>query len=295
MNNMSSSTKTSSVVGYINYAFADGTVAFQATASAEKLVSMTLFSSNVSSQLNAVNSTGQAIGTTYYAPPGGFTGPPIVSTKGGANLTLAQPTCTRRQAICSRSLVFESCSFGGCDFDDKGDVEAVPLFTGSTLDEILNITTGKCCTSSDEYLSTSQHFISDYGDTVGSMVDFDQFDLLVDGGDVGQPNENEELQGCYNNPISLSNKGNILVVSQCYPGHENWTWDPAHGFTDIANTLPANSYAKIVPLGINDEGDILVELDPHSGPIHWGVLLPPASSHAAHLSKLRRRVGTVRH
>jgi hypothetical protein len=294
MNDENPKTGIASVVGYVNYAFANGTVAFDGSASTKELVNMELFSSNVPSELNAINDAGQAVGSIYYEPPGGFTGQPVAYTKAGSGLTLAEPTCVHRLKTCAQGLVFETCSFAGCDLDDRGDVEVVQIFSGSVNDEIFNITKNTCCSTSDEYLATSNHYISDYGDTEGVMIDFDYFDLIVNGADLGQPNQNEELQGCYSNPASFSNKGNILVVSTCYPGHADWTWDPANGFVDIADSLPANAYAKILPLGINDNGEILVELEPHSGPIHWGVLEPPASAKAALKSGVRRATARFR-
>lgn len=288
MNDENSKTGISSVVGYLNYAYANGNVAFDAAASTTQLVSLQVFSSNVPSQLNAINDAGQAVGSIYYAPPGGFTGQPIAYTKAGSALTLAEPACVKRLKTCAQGLVFQTCSFAGCDLDDKGDVEVVQLFTGSISDEIFNITKGTCCSYSDEYLATSDHYISDYGDAEGAMFDFGYYALFVNGANLGQPNQSEELANCYTNPASLSNKGNILVVSTCYPGHADWTWDPVNGFVDIADTLPANTYAKIVPLGINDKGEILAELDPHAGPVHWGVLVPPASTTPADRSGLRR-------
>ena len=294
MNDENAKTGIASVVGYVNYAYANGNVAFDAAASTKALVGMELFSSNVPSELNAINDAGQAVGSIYYAPPGGFTGQPIAYSKAGSALTLAEPTCVHRLKTCAQGLVFETCSFASCDLDDKGDVEAVEIFTGTQNDEIFNITTSKCCSYSDEYLATSNHYISDYGDTEGEMIDFDYFDLIVNGADLGQPNQSEELQGCYSNPASFSNKGNILVVSTCYPGHANWTWDPVNGFVDIADTLPANTYAKIVPLGINDKGEILAELEPHSGPIHWGVLVPPPSASSALRNGLRHTTARFR-
>jgi hypothetical protein len=294
MNDANTSTKSTSIVGYINYAFAEGSVAFEAAASTTKLLNMLIFSGNVPSQLTAVNNAGQAIGTEYYEPPGGFTGPPVVYTNGGSNLTIAQPSCTKRQKICTANLAFTSCPVAGCDFDDKGDVESVPIFSGSEETEMFNITTGNCCTTNDEVDSTSSRFISDYGNAVGAQTDIGYFDVLVNGEDLGQPNQSEELGDCLNNPVSFSNKGNMLVVSQCYPGHENWTWDPTHGFFDVAAALPANSYSKIVPLAVNDSGHVLVELYPHSGPLHWGVLVPPASSNSAVAKRFLRARNRLR-
>ncbi len=294
MNDVNAKTGIASVVGYVNYAYANGDVAFQANASAKAVVSIDLYSSNVPSRLNAINDAGQAVGSIYYAPPGGFTSLPIVFTKGSPDLTLAQPTCIRRNKTCAQSLVFDTCSFASCDLDDKGNLEAVEIFTGTYNDVTFNITTGQCCSYTDEYLATSNHYISDYGDTEGAMIDIAYFDLIVNGADLGQPNQNEELSECFSDPASFSNKGNILVVSTCYPGHADWTWDPTHGFVDIADTLPANTYTKITPLGINDKGEILAELQPHSGPVHWGVLVPPASTASVLSTGFRRSTAARR-
>jgi hypothetical protein len=79
-------------------------------------------------------------------------------------------------------------------------------------------------------------------------------------------------------PISINNLGEVLGFSSfCKQRSFYYTWSAATGTRDLDLELPPNAYT-IKPLGINDNGQILVSLGTAGGATHWGTLDPVAAS-----------------
>ena len=90
-------------------------------------------------------------------------------------------------------------------------------------------------------------------------------------------------------PLSQNNLGEVLGIGYTCQ-HDGltysslyWTWTPAGGMS-ILNTQipPSNGYDQILPLGVNDLGQILVQLYTNTGNYDWGMLIPPTSNQPRH-------------
>ena len=83
--------------------------------------------------------------------------------------------------------------------------------------------------------------------------------------------------GCVNPvPLSMNNEGEMLGTFASCPTPIYYTWDAAHGTQYLNAQLPANAYT-IVPLGVNDNGQILVKLTSSAAVTTWGTLDPVAT------------------
>ena len=82
----------------------------------------------------------------------------------------------------------------------------------------------------------------------------------------------EYVMGQNNNGQVLGYSGGCQNESYTY-----WTWDPVNGMVDLDAEIGQNSYSSITPYGINDNGQILVELETSTGHTHWGTLDPSGS------------------
>jgi hypothetical protein len=80
-------------------------------------------------------------------------------------------------------------------------------------------------------------------------------------------------------PLSLNNLGEVLGTFQYCATPIYYTWDPVHGTQYLNTQIPANAYT-IYPLGVNDNGQILVKLTTSSSVTNWGTLDPVAASDA---------------
>jgi hypothetical protein len=93
-------------------------------------------------------------------------------------------------------------------------------------------------------------------------------------------------------PLSENNAGEILGYdTACGVSTDAgyWTWDPVNGVQHLI--MPASTtYSSALPLGVNDNGQILVALNlAAGGPVHWGTFNPVAAAKAT--SGLQNRRG----
>jgi hypothetical protein len=88
-------------------------------------------------------------------------------------------------------------------------------------------------------------------------------------------------------PLSMNNRGEVLGTFLNFTTPEYFTWDPAGGTQDLGAELPSSAFT-IFPLGVNDNGQILVKLVSGSSVTYWGTLDPFASKAAKGLTKGRR-------
>jgi hypothetical protein len=73
-------------------------------------------------------------------------------------------------------------------------------------------------------------------------------------------------------PISMNNRGAVLGLDYCPGFNAYWTWDSVNGTHYLEGQIPASAYT-IFPLGINDAGQILVNLQTPTSNA-WGTLDP---------------------
>jgi hypothetical protein len=94
-------------------------------------------------------------------------------------------------------------------------------------------------------------------------------------------------------PLSMNNAGEILGYdTACGVATDAgyWTWDPQNGVQRVI--MPATTaYSSALPLGVNDNGQILVALNlAAGGQQHWGTFNPVAAAHASKTALGRRSV-----
>ena len=90
-------------------------------------------------------------------------------------------------------------------------------------------------------------------------------------------------------PLSLNNLGEVLGTFAYCATPIYYTWDPVHGTQYLSAQIPANAYT-IYPLGVNDNGQILVKLTTGTSVTTWGTLDPVVPTDA----RARRRTRAVR-
>jgi hypothetical protein len=76
-------------------------------------------------------------------------------------------------------------------------------------------------------------------------------------------------------PLSMNDKDEVLGFVACPLGTVYFTWDPAGGTKFLSAEIPSNPYT-ITPLGVNDNGQILIQLTSSTYVNSWGTLDPIA-------------------
>ena len=238
-------------------------------------------------ELYGINAAGTAVGYSYntvnnYA---------IFVTAPGRQLTFLQSSCGTTSTGCLATVEglkpqtngepLRSCAFGGCTINASGTVLGVdgatsayalfPLGASSPRDVPLYVQKG------------------DFGFVV-ALNDANQIVYFSIGtpsatylfnANSGTTTTVPPVAGtscAHYYPISLNNLGKILGFSSfCKQKPFYYTWDPVNGTQELDLQIPASAYA-IRPLGINDNGQILVSLGTSAGATHWGTLDPIAAS-----------------
>jgi hypothetical protein len=90
-------------------------------------------------------------------------------------------------------------------------------------------------------------------------------------------------------PLSLNNLGEVLGTFAYCATPIYYTWDPVRGTQYLSAQIPANAYT-IYPLGVNDNGQILVKLTTSASVTTWGTLDPVVPTGA----RARRRKSAAR-
>jgi hypothetical protein len=81
--------------------------------------------------------------------------------------------------------------------------------------------------------------------------------------------------------LSLSNAGQVLGQTASCGSNSDYvyfTWDPVNGTQNLNAEINMTGYSYVYPLGVNDNGQILVQLYPTTGGSTWGTLNPPAAA-----------------
>jgi hypothetical protein len=252
------------------------------------------------SLLYGVNDSGEAIGLGRYSPITGFADPnaPLFVAPGKTSLAVLQPACTVVRSGCGASIDAldsnepASCSFGGCAITSDGTMLLVDLFTGSY--EILSPggTTRDIVLDADvsipPIINNSKQLLYAFDTVVNGVTNVKAaiFDIAT-GKTVTVP-PIPKLNCTQYVPLSFNNAGDVLGTASgsgnCAAG-TYFLYSPAAGTVDLGSQIVSGYYA-IYPRGINDSGDILVDLyKTNGGADHWGFLKP----NTAAVAKARAR------
>jgi hypothetical protein len=285
--NSNPSTGSFTFVGYGGAVHDRAGAAFTATVSGAR-AHLRVFGSYDGSQLQGINNAGNAVGYAYYAPRKGFfdNSPPFLLH--GNSFRPLQPQCTTDEPLCMNAVVTDNettyCPFGGCSLNDENVVLGYD-YESDWFYEILPLGgSGSAQNLPIPYDTTYPVGINNamqiaYAEYVPSEG-YEAWQYSVGS---SQPVALGTLPGssCLEYyPISQSNTGEVLGYAfDCSGPATYWTWDPVNGMQDLDAAIPPNSYTNITPYGVNDAGQILVELD-DSGNTHWGTLVPtPSAKH----------------
>jgi hypothetical protein len=286
------------VVGFVSTPFTYPAVAFAGSMNmgmtpATAGGAMHMFTSNTSSWLFGVNSSGEGIGTAYYAPLTGFfySYPPFVMPAGKASLEVAQPQCTTRgQRYCDDPYIADAfnCPFGGCSINDSGLI--LGYDQNAPTPSFLTYMHGKMNSAKDIPIMGlgpySYAFLNNRGQIAYSSYTMGTPDVAsyVYSMSTKKTMAIPTIPGnscAYYYVISFSNAGQVLgETGNCSDpeDHTYFTWDPVNGTQNLLDEINFSGFVSISPLGVNDNGQILVQLGPTSGPPTWGTLNPPAMS-----------------
>jgi hypothetical protein len=299
MSDASSSTGAFSIGGVVGTPYDPNSSGFVATFTAGKGGSMRSFeSSRPDSDVYSVDAAGDAYLSSYsildpdepqvyLSKTRSFQGFPACSTSGNS-----------MAGACFEPVrYYDECPFGGCEHNENG------LFLGAASNNpgfwyLYNPSTNSGISVADFIdegeFSPSLYApqLSDYGLVVfetypsfGSQAP--QTALAVYSIASQAWNERIGLADCtgISQPISMNNLGEVLGYAVgCPDGNEYFTWDPENG-TQVVQGPPSGRFTSIYPLGVNDNGQILISAQTSSSNgTYWGVLNPDANS----TSSLRR-------
>ena len=273
----------------IHHAGRGYTDAFYATVAASGSYKTEPYYDHSPAALYGVNAAGMATGSSFDHYIDAY---PIFVTAEPAALTYLQPSCATTSTGCLEPIELLKtqtngeplgpCAFGGCEINARGTVVGFDPVTSdyavstigapSSLVELpLPIAPGNF-----GYVvalnDANQLVYFTIGRTSASFV----YNLNAGTTTPIPPVAGTSCAHYY--PISINNLGEVLGFSSfCKQGSFYYTWSPVTGTQDLNLELPANAYT-IKPLGINDNGQILVSLGTSGGATHWGTLDPVAAA-----------------
>jgi hypothetical protein len=273
----------------IHHAVRGYTDAFYATVAASGSFATVPYYDHSPAALYGVNAAGTAVGSSYS---GGIDYAPIFMTAQPETLTFLQPSCATTSKACLAPIELlktqtngeplASCAFGGCVINAGGTVVG---FDPATTNYAVSIVG----TSASPVELPLPIALGNFGYVV-ALNDADQLLYFTIGStsasfvydlNAGTTTPIPPIAGtscAHYYPISINNLGKVLGFSSfCKQRPFYFTWDPINGTQDLDLELPANAYT-IKPLGINDNGQILVSLGTSTGATHWGTLDPIAAS-----------------
>ena len=297
------------VVGSVTEPFAVGTRAFAVIAGPGGFVKSTIYYANSPSIMVGVNASQVSVASAAFERDrlGDLDGSLYFTTKsaGSALATLQTPAAANAPPIHNLLPTAPTyypaypnpCVFGGCTINAANEVLGFDALTqnGATQAATLAVyTVGNA--ASLRHLPLSGPIIAPAPEE-NTPVAFNNADRLVyldsttnepavldiDTGatttlPVLPPGCAAYAQGI---PLSMNDIGEVFGFnSGCTTANAYWTWDPAHGVRYLASEIPASAYT-LFPLGVNNNGQILVQLVDANGVDYWGTL-DPVSPPAAH-------------
>lgn len=279
------STGTIRIAGFGSNAY-DGGALIETYGTTSKAANVVIYGTHQPSMLYGVNFYGEAVGTAYYAPLGGFISPAIfVAPAGGDTLVLGQPQCTTQLLHCGtmQQLDNVACPFGGCWIDDSGTILAIDALTK----KLMTYSYQRPGSGNDLPLIANSPYgawdLNDAGQILyqGPTPGVDVYSMPT-----GTLTQLPQPAGCTasdlsnDSPVSINNRGEVLGFDSCGAGPVvYWTWTAQAGTQNLNDQIPASApYSLIRPIGVNDNGQILVTLYTQSGAIHWGTLDPPIAA-----------------
>ena len=246
-------------------------------------VNTTIFAANDISDLTSVNASGLAIGVGAYALSQNFSAPAFYVAPGMNSLHVLQPSCTTQTATCDGYNQQIPCAFGACSLTDDGTI---------FLNNVIIAPDGTAqpfkLPDFDPYrpiINNAKQLL--YRDIPRGFarpsvpIYYSQVRLYQIG--TGQETKIPKITGntCDGYvPLSFNNAGTVIgLVGQCPATTPDtyFIYDAINGTRDLMALLPSGDGA-IVPIGINDNGQILISLTQSDGTIHWGILAPTVAN-----------------
>ncbi len=278
------------------YSYASQTKAFYSTITPGlEAVGTTVFGANDSSYLTGVNAAGAAIGLGYYRPVTGFasTYPAFFLASGTLALQLLQPACTTAAPGCG-IVTNVACAFGGCSIAADGSL--LLLDVASQTYEILapsgavrypnlgpsaNLNGAPIMNDSGQLLYATASTAGNVTTIVTKI-----YSVATGASTVVPPIAGNSCTEYV--PTSFNNVGQVLGYTTNCPRSDGgfFVYDAANGTQDLLEDLPTGS-VSVDPVGINDRGQILVQLAQPSAVSHWGILQPSASPNVRERARKR--------
>jgi hypothetical protein len=268
--------------GFDNGSFLSDYKAFVSKIAPESsTVDTLIFAANDTSDLTGVNAAGAAIGVGYDAldVPGDGTQPPFTLAPGSHTIRPLQPSCTAGKSACDGFLLQEPCAFGGCNITADGTI-------------FLN---GEIVAPDGTARPFKLPDYDPYRPIVNSVGELLYQDLPKDDArpssviyysDIrlyeiatGLETKIPKLAGNTCNdyvPLSLNKAGTVIGYAGDCPTTAEQTYfiyDATNGTRDLMAELPSGD-ASVLPVGINDNGQILIGITLGNGSIDWGILQP---------------------
>jgi hypothetical protein len=207
-------------------------------------------------------------------------------------LDVAQPQCTTRgQQYCDNPYIAGafSCPFGGCSINDSGMI--LGYDQNAPTPSFLTYKYGKMTSVKDIPIMGSYPysyaFLNNMGQIAYSSYTPGPSDVAsyVYSMSTKKTMMIPTIPGnscAYYYPISFSNVGQVLgEAGNCSDPDDQtyFTWDPVNGTQNLFDEIDMTGYTSVMPLGVNDNGQILVRLTENApGQAVWGTLNPPAMS-----------------
>lgn len=310
------------IVGSATEEFTQYAHAFTLGVTASGFKTPTIFYAYAPSGMVGVNGAGTALAAASFNRDTAFDIAGqlyFTATAGAASLTpLQPPTATSPPA--SHYLIptyATACVFGGCAINDRNEVLGYDYSTLSSYDStrrngftataaiavvgqpasLLHIPIQDLALNPVFGIGVVDPFADDYPvalNNANQLFYYDQsyaaaalFD--VDSGVRTIITVPGACPGNYVAPLSLNNRGEALGESTDCSGYAlYWTWDTTRGVQIVNAQIPASN-DTIYPLGVNDNGQILIDLRTSGGFDRWGTLDPVSTTSKVRFNILKPR------
>ena len=287
------------VVGAATEAFSVGTRAFAVIAGPGGFVRSTIYYANSPSTMVGVNASAVSVASAAFERDriGDLDGLLYFTTvsAGSALATLQTPTAANAPPIHNLLPIAPTyypaypnpCAFGGCTINAANEVLGFDALTRTAAQTFTLAVYTVGNPASLRHLPLSGPILAP-SPAEDTPVAFNNADRLVylDSTtnepavldiDTGAKTRLPVLPaGCPASaqgiPLSMNDLGEVVGFNAgCATPNVYWTWDPLHGTHYLASEIPASAYT-IYPLGVNDNGQILVALVDANGVDDWGTL-----------------------
>ena len=305
INDANAGTGQYEVVGFETEPFAVNTRAFAAIAGPGGFVKATIYYANSPSIMVGVNASQISVASAAFERDrlGDLDGSLYFTTKsaGSALATLQTPAAANAPPIHNLLPTAPTydpafpnpCAFGGCTINAANEVLGFDALTKNLATQTYTLavyTVGNATSLRHLPLSGS---LSPQDDTPVAFNNTDRLVYLdsmtnepaVLDIDTGAKTTLPVLPaGCpayaQGIPLSMNDLDEVVGFNTgCTATNAYWTWDPVHGVRYLASEIPASAYT-LFPLGVNNNGQILIRLVDPNGVDDWGTL-DPVSSPAA--------------